>query len=81
MANMIKSLAGIFGPYVAGAFIGQDPADPSTGSGSDGIAPDGTGVWMALVVFFLLDCVACGAAVALPIETRGVVLAESVKKA
>lgn len=29
MANAIKSLAGIFGPYVAGAFIGQDPSNPS----------------------------------------------------
>merc|ERR1719375_816133 len=87
-ANMIKSLAGIFGPYFAGLLASIDldtPDESSSGVDMDGsgtvISPNGgasDGVTIALTVFFALDLCACVASLLLPVETRGVVLAESV---
>ena len=87
---MIKSLAGIFGPYFAGLLAGFDPNAPdqsSSGVDLDGsgtvISPnggEGDGVTIALAVFFALDLCACVASLLLPVETRGVVLAESVQE-
>ena len=93
-ANMIKSLAGIFGPYFAGLLSGVDPNAANTpdasSSGVDpdssgtAISPDGaasSGITIALTGFFVLDMCACVASLLLPVETRGVVLAESVQEA
>jgi MFS family permease len=84
-ANMIKSLAGIFGPYFAGIFAGGDLTEidaaggSSTGSAAAAeLTDDRGGVLTALAVFCALDLCACVAALLLPMETRGVVLAESV---
>ena len=86
-ANMVKSAAGIFGPYFAGLFAGGvlDPRDDGgSGSGSaSALAPDGGAddrVKVALLVFCALDLCACAAALLLPIETRGLILAENIQE-
>ena len=84
-ANMIKSAAGIFGPYFAGLFAGGvlDPRDDGSAGSSSVIAPDGGAggrVTTALLVLCALDLCACAAALLLPIETRGLILAENVQE-
>lgn len=80
-ANMIKSLAGIGGPYFAGWLTGaRGSSGGGSGSGGDGSGAGAGvvagGVVTALVVFCAMDLIGCMAALSLPMETRGVVLAE-----